>query len=126
MEHRCGQRLEIRARTRIDGLQGHSSIARCRDISASGALFMTSLRAPLMSPVQVTFDSGAARRGFVVRATIEGFAVEWDEFSPDLTAASIRAENNADTRSPVIASSRASVGPAIAKQILDRPGAAEG
>lgn len=94
VEHRWGQRLEIRRRVRLRtgrGIVGHGLVT---DVSISGAFILSPLPAPLLSHVQVQFTTtehgyrfGTAIEGQVVRRTPKGFALEWSEFAPQAVAA---------------------------------------
>ena len=93
MEHRWGQRVEIRRRVRLrtrSGVVGHGML---HDVSISGAFIVSPLPARLLSYIQVQFTTadhgyqfGTAVEGQIVRRTPQGFALEWCEFAPEVVA----------------------------------------
>jgi hypothetical protein len=65
------------------------SIARLRDVSASGAFVMTAVNVPYMVTVQVRLlvrrnhrVAGSTLQGVVVRRGPDGIGIEWLEFCP--------------------------------------------
>jgi len=91
VEHRWGERHSVRTRValRARGLQG---IGYVRDVSVSGALLVTGLRASLMAFVRIALPARAGMsamsiEGQVVRHTEDGFAVEWCELAPEAVRA---------------------------------------
>ena len=91
MEHRWGERHSVRTRValRARGLQG---IGYVRDVSMSGALLVTGLRASPMAFVRIALPARAGMsalsiEGQVVRHTDDGFAVEWCELAPEVVRA---------------------------------------
>jgi hypothetical protein len=87
VEHRWGERLSVRARVALRVQGGLRGIGYIRDISISGALLVTGVRAPLMSSVRVSVpdnnSTSTVIEGLVVRHTDDGFAVEWCELAPE-------------------------------------------
>jgi hypothetical protein len=70
-------------------LQG---IGYIRDVSVSGALLVTGLRASPMTSVRIVLPGDAAMSALsveaqVVRQTNDGFAVEWCELAPEVVRA---------------------------------------
>jgi hypothetical protein len=94
VEHRWGQRQQIKRRVRLrtrSGVIGHGVVS---DVSISGAFIQSPLPAPLLTYVQVQFTTadhgyrfGAAIEGQVVRRTPGGFGLEWCEFAPQVVSA---------------------------------------
>jgi hypothetical protein len=85
MEHRCGVRHDCAQTTWIQLQDDQTLIARCRNVSASGAYFEARTPVPLLSPVRVSWNRGAMiLTGHVVRTGGQGFAVEWEEFESQL------------------------------------------
>jgi hypothetical protein len=67
---------------------GSRGIGYIRDVSISGALVVTSVRASPMSSVRVSLSAGQSKltasiEGQVVRHTEDGFAIEWCELAPE-------------------------------------------
>jgi hypothetical protein len=89
VEHRWGQRLPVRARVGLRSRGGLQGIGYISDISISGALLVTGMRALPMSLVKIFLPVGPSMKrvsiaGHVVRCTDEGFAVEWSELAPEV------------------------------------------
>ena len=87
MEHRCVYRRTATAQVLIRRPDGVSGKGELRNISASGALLLTHLPAPLHAQVSVRFTGRFGRQwvsAHVVRQADDGLAVEWTEFSPDV------------------------------------------
>jgi hypothetical protein len=94
VEHRWGQRQQIKRRVRLrtrGGVIGHGVVS---DVSISGAFIVSPLPTPLLTYVQVQFTTadhgyrfGTAIEGQVVRRTSHGFALEWCEFAPEAISA---------------------------------------
>ena len=88
MEHRWGERLSVHTRVALRVQGGSRGIGYIRDVSISGALVVTSMRASQMSFVRVYLSAGHSRsmasiEGQVVRHTGNGFAIEWCELAPE-------------------------------------------
>jgi hypothetical protein len=90
MEHRCGYRRAVSVPVIVRSRAGAIAHAQLCEVSASGSRLVTSLRLPLQTVVMVQFSRHAAGGRFrrtleaeVVRHTETGFAVEWNEFSPE-------------------------------------------
>jgi PilZ domain-containing protein len=103
VEHRWGERLSVRTRVAIRTRGGSQGIGYLRDVSMSGALLPSGVRASLMSRVRVFFTEGPFRGGLsiegeVVRFTEDGFAVEWRELAPEVVRSLTQAESSADAR----------------------------
>ena len=98
MEHRCGYRRQASAAIVIRTPDGLAASGRLRDISASGALIVSHLPAPLHGQVLVQLTAGPRKnhrsavviRGQVVRHMPGGFAIEWADFSPPAVRALLR------------------------------------
>jgi hypothetical protein len=64
---------------------GVAVIAQCRDISASGAFVLTTLKPPMLAPVEVLFPKAQkAYQAHIVRIGPEGIGLEWEEFCPEI------------------------------------------
>jgi hypothetical protein len=88
VEHRWGERLSVHTRVALRVQGGSRGIGYIRDVSISGALVVTSLRASPMSSVRVALAARhskltASIEGEVVRHTEDGFAIEWCELAPE-------------------------------------------
>jgi hypothetical protein len=97
MEHRCGYRRETQLKVIIRGLHGHAAEGLVSNISASGALIVTSLPVRLSSQVFVQFEYlqpfSRTRRAIaaeVIRCETGAFAIEWEDFSPQAVRAVLR------------------------------------
>jgi hypothetical protein len=101
VEHRWGERLPVRARVALRVQGGLRGIGYIRDISISGALVVTGVRAPFMSFVRVSVpdnNSSITIEGQVVRYTHNGFAVEWCELAPEVVRSLVQPTAHAAER----------------------------
>jgi hypothetical protein len=94
MEHRWGNRHEVRHSVRVATHTGVVARGRILNVSMSGALVEAPLPVKLFSYVKVQFNSAADGRptmleGQVVRRESTSFALEWREMSPGLVEALI-------------------------------------
>ncbi len=89
MEHRCGTRVPLSMRVRLD-LPSQVLVGRILNLSLSGAFVALPERLPEQTPLIVEVT---AQRGFgsvpewrvpahVVRASDAGIGLEWDAFAP--------------------------------------------
>jgi hypothetical protein len=97
MEHRCGYRRAARLRVIVRGLHGAAAEGVVRDISASGAFIASSLPVRASAQIFVQFEYlqqfSRTRRAVaaeVVRCESNGFAIEWEDFSPPAVRALLR------------------------------------
>lgn len=91
MDHRWGNRLRANLDVRVrlhDSPQAPAEGTLC-NLSVSGALIHTRIRATLLSRVMICGpwnrapeDANPALEGFIVRLTPEGFALEWMDIAP--------------------------------------------
>ena len=116
MEHRCGERSKRNDRIRIGKYPQAGNIAILRDLSMTGAFVTASLRLPLYSVVHCLVPIPEGQRstmleltGYIVRATRDGFGIEWDEDSAEILATRLNKTHDA---SPAAAPSTA-VGSAV-------------
>lgn len=87
MEHRCGRRQFRQESVALTCGAGFAVIAQCHNVSASGAYVLTTLKPPLLAPIEVFFPaSQRSYRAHVVRLATDGIGLEWEEFSPALSA----------------------------------------
>ena len=81
---------------------GLVALGRIVNLSLSGALVQTTLKAPLFSRVQLTVavdrKHKAQMEAQIVRQTDLGLAVEWSEFGNDLIQAILAARQPAQAR----------------------------
>ena len=97
MEHRHGIRVRRNERVRIGAAPNADNLGQLWDISGSGALVLTSVRLPVLSPVVVLFElaheNGIERfqlRAHVTRQCDKGLGIEWEEFSIEVVAKLLR------------------------------------
>jgi len=88
MEHRWGQRLEVKRLVRLTLRSGLCGWGHIRNISVSGAWITTRMKARLMAYVEVGFTALTGRRrtvakveGQIVRISRDGFGIEWCELA---------------------------------------------
>jgi len=80
MEHRCGERVTLRAPVRIQRAGWYTS-GMLVNASLSGAFVRTRLQAPILSLVEIELFQ-AHVPAYVVRVNSRGLALEWFEFAP--------------------------------------------
>ena len=91
MEHRCGYRRPIEVSVAIRTRGGYVGEGRLCEASASGARLVAALPLALHCIVRIVFTAndaiGASRpvtiEAEVVRATRDGFGLEWTRFAPE-------------------------------------------
>jgi hypothetical protein len=96
MEHRWGSRTLVNQTVQV--VTAHlTSIARLRDVSASGAFLSTSLNAPYLGRVHVQLTdlhnlrtSKHVLEAQVIRKAPDGIGIEWCDFCPASVAVLIR------------------------------------
>jgi hypothetical protein len=80
MEHRWGERFELRAAVRLHcvtrEIDGH-----LKDVSLSGAFVHTRLQVPPWTQIELEL-SGRRIAAYVVRVAADGLGIEWSEFAP--------------------------------------------
>jgi hypothetical protein len=80
MEHRCGERVTLRAPVRLRRA-GWDSSGVLTDASLSGGFVRTRLQAPVLSLIELELF-GTRVSAYVVRSQSRGLALEWFEFAP--------------------------------------------
>jgi hypothetical protein len=128
MEHRWGNRHDLRQSVRIathSGLIGRGVI---RDVSSSGAFVEALLPLKRFCYVKIQFNSALDGRpttveGQVVRKDATGFGIEWRELAPEIVAALLSgpargSQANTPRQSPHLVSQR----PATAVVLSRLPG----
>jgi hypothetical protein len=92
VEHRWGQRKEVRQRVRVVLAGAIAAQGQVANVSISGAFVRTLLPAPVLSIVQIAFVADDDRRSLasgtvaaqVVRRTPEGLGLEWCDQVPKI------------------------------------------
>jgi PilZ domain-containing protein len=113
MEHRWGNRYEVRHSVRVATHSGVVARGRIINVSMSGALVDAALPVALLSYVKVQFNSASDGRptmvqGQVVRKDSAGIALKWREMSPDLVEAlGVRPATSPQERIPRLVFQRA-------------------
>ena len=80
MEHRCGERVTLRAPVRLRRA-GWDASGMLTNASLSGGFVRTRLQAPILSLVEIEVF-GSRVSAYVVRVNSRGIALEWFEFAP--------------------------------------------
>ena len=80
MEHRCGERVTLRAPVRLRRA-GWDTGGMLTDASLSGGFVRTRLQAPVLSLIEMELF-GAQVSAYVVRSNTRGLGLEWFEFAP--------------------------------------------
>jgi len=113
MEHRWGNRHEVRYSVRMATQTGVVARGRIINVSISGALVDAPLPVTLLSYVKVQFNSASDGRptmveGQVVRKDSKGIALEWREMSPEIVdALGVRLTTTPQDRIPRLVFQRA-------------------
>jgi len=113
MEHRWGNRHEVRYSIRVATHTGVVARGRIVNVSMTGALVEAPLPVTLLSYVKVQFNSASNGRptmveGQVIRKESSGFALEWREMSPGIVEAlGVRPATSPEERIPRLVFQRA-------------------
>jgi hypothetical protein len=98
MEHRWGERVQVKFPVRVTAHRFSVSDAWLADLSVSGALVKGNFDARLMARIQVAivlpprpkYESPVVE-AYVARRYKHGFGIEWCEFAPDTVRELLRA-----------------------------------
>jgi PilZ domain len=89
MEHRWGERVELRLTVELSSGSSLPVAGSMVNVSSSGAFVRTIGRRPPRGPVEVTFAEPGSDRGrvvqlpgYVVRESSTGVGIEWSQFAP--------------------------------------------
>lgn len=90
MEHRWGERVELRLTVKLSCGGSAPSVAGClENVSSSGAFVRAEGRGPPRGPVELILEQDGVGRGrsvrlpaYVVRESESGVGIEWCEFAP--------------------------------------------
>jgi hypothetical protein len=80
MEHRCGDRVTLRAPVRLRRAGWHTT-GMLANASLSGGFVRTRLQAPILSLIEMDIFETCIS-AYVVRSDARGLALEWFEFAP--------------------------------------------